>query len=407
VTTAEAQEWGEPGDGTEQHVVTPWTGGPPPADLRRTRRARLAEALVEAELDALLVTDPVNIRYLSGLVSSNAAILVRADGSGVLATDARYAGAAEPLADGVELLVLRAVTTALAERAHADGLGRLGVEAHHVTLAQATSLRSAHPGIVESEGLVERLRLVKDPFELSALRHACALSAEALDDLLHGQVAGRSERELARDLEFRMLALGADGVAFPSIVAAGVHGAVPHHSPTDAVVAPGALLTIDFGAEVGGYHADCTRTVLVGGRAGRGSAGAVAWQEEVYGVVAAAQQAGLTAAVAGASAFEVDAATRRVVADAGYGDAFVHGTGHGVGLQIHEAPWLMARAVAGPTGTLTVGTCCTVEPGVYLAGRGGVRIEDTIALVAEAPAAPTVLTRLAGEDVATLRVVDP
>ncbi len=334
------------------------------------RRVRLASVLAEREMDAALVTGAENVTYLTGVVSSNAALLVRRDGSAVLATDDRYATAAAATCPDVEVLTARAVAAVLAERAAETG-GRLGLERHHVTLAQSDAITEVARDSLEVVDLamaVEALRATKDEAEVALVAHACAISVQALTDLLQHPLVGRAERRIARDLEARMLGLGADALAFDTIVASGPNGAVPHHSPSDRQVQPGDLLTIDFGAKVAGYHADCTRTVLVSGPGEQ-------WQREVYELVARAQRAGVAALASGRSTRDVDTAAREVIVDGGYGDFFVHGLGHGVGLQIHEPPWLMSSESA--AGTLPSRTTVTVEPGIYLPGRGGVRIEDT------------------------------
>jgi Xaa-Pro aminopeptidase len=334
------------------------------------RRAALAAVLAETDVDAYLVTSAVNVTYLSGVVSSNAACLVSADGSTVVATDNRYAEAAAASLPDAEVLTDRAVASALVARAATTG-GRLAIERHHVTLAVAAGIEAAageRLSLVDGKGAVEALRAHKEPEEVALVEQACAVSVRALDDLLAGALLGRSEQEIARDLEARMLLLGADGLAFDTIVASGPNGSVPHHSPGSRVVERGDLLTIDFGARVGGYHADCTRTVLVAGP-GEG------WQREVYEVVRTAQRAGVEALAPGRSVAEVDAAARDVIAEHGYAEFFVHGLGHGVGLEIHEPPWLTGGPTS--TGTLPGRTTVTVEPGIYIPGRGGVRIEDT------------------------------
>jgi Xaa-Pro aminopeptidase len=338
-----------------------------PAALE-TRRHRLGDHLVSRGLDACLVSHPVNVTYLTGLVSSNAACLVGADGSVTLATDDRYVAAAQSL--GVDVATARDVVGALVDRAVPTG-GRLAVEQHHLTMVQGRALRAATAGraeIADSEHAVESLRAVKEPAEVAAVAEACEISVHALRTLLDGPLRGRTEREIARDLEATMLRLGADGLAFDTIVAGGPNGAVPHHRPTDREVGAGELLTIDFGATIAGYHADCTRTVVVG------SPGQ-AWQHEIYEVVRDAQASGVAALSPQRPLTEVDAVARGVVVDAGYGPFFVHGLGHGVGLQIHEPPWL--TGAADPAATLPHRTTVTVEPGIYLPGRGGVRIEDT------------------------------
>jgi Xaa-Pro aminopeptidase len=227
-----------------------------------------------------------------------------------------------------------------------------------------------------AEDLVTSLRLVKDDAEVARLEAACAITTRALAGILDELVSpGVTERTVATALERRFVDLGGDGVAFPSIVASGPNGAVPHHEPSDRPLERGELVTIDCGAQVDGYHADCTRTVAIGRPRDTELV-------HVHEVVQAAQAAGRDTVRSGALAADVDAAARSVIADAGYGAAFVHGTGHGVGLQIHEAP-----AVAqGSAATLRPGIVLTVEPGIYLPGRGGVRIEDTVVVTAEPPA---------------------
>ncbi len=338
-----------------------------------SRRAALRGLLRAADVEALLVTDLVNVRYLTGFTGSNASLLVHVDGDAAsrFCTDGRYGAQAAVEVPDLQRVVDRAGPVALAGAAAGLGVSRLGFESDAVTV-------DAHAGLVEAAdaavllhrapGLVARLRLVKDDAETAALRAACAAADAALADLVAagGLRPGRSERDVAYDLETRMRAHGATGPSFETIVAAGPHSAVPHHRPTDASMRRGDLVKMDFGALVGGYHSDMTRTVVLGRAAG--------WQRDLHALVAAAQEAGRAALVPGASVVEVDAAAREVVAAAGYADEFVHGLGHGVGLQIHEAPLLGPTA----TGTVAAGMVVTVEPGVYLPGRGGVRIEDTV-----------------------------
>jgi Xaa-Pro aminopeptidase len=342
------------------------------------RREALRAQLREHELDALLVVDLLNVRYLTGFTGSNAALLVHAaDKAGaerhsVFCTDGRYLTQSGEQVPDLDRVIDRASGVRLAQLAGEDAsrYGRTGFESQHVTVDGLDALADA-AGKVEltrAPGLVEKLRLIKDDTEVEALRMACAAADRALADLLeHGGLRpGRTEREVARELETRMLDHGAAGPSFISIVATGANSAVPHHRPTDAVLKAGDFVKLDFGALVDGYHSDMTRTLVLGKPAG--------WQEEIYELVAASQAAGRAALTVGADVKDVDAASRSVIEDAGYGEQFLHGLGHGVGLEIHEAPSL---AKAGE-GTLAAGMAVTVEPGVYLAGKGGVRIEDTL-----------------------------
>ena len=339
----------------------------------------------------MLVTDLVNVRYLSGFTGSNAALLVFADDrEPVLATDGRYRTQAAQQAPDLEVAIERACGRHLAGRAASAGVRRLGFESHVVTVdgfdALARDAGSAE--LVRASGTVEALREIKDDGELALLRLACEAADAALTDLLQrgGLRPGRTEREVGRELEALMLDHGADGVSFETIVAAGTNSAIPHHRPTDAVLADGDFVKLDFGALVGGYHSDTTRTFVLGRAAD--------WQREIYQLVAAAQQAGRDALQPGAELADIDAAARRVIADAGHGEHFGHGLGHGVGLQVHEAPAINASGA----GTLLAGSVVTVEPGVYLPDRGGVRIEDTLVVADENSGhAPELLTRFPKE----------
>ncbi|MEI7715362.1 MAG: Xaa-Pro peptidase family protein [Mycobacterium sp.] len=362
------------------------------------RRDTLKARLGASGLDALLVSDLTNVRYLSGFTGSNGAMLVFADDrEAVLATDGRYRTQAAEQAPGLEIAIDRAVARHLVGLAAGAGAGRLGFESNVVTvdgfdaLTVALRERNAPSELVRAAGIVEALREVKDAGELALLRLACEAADAALADLVErgGLRPGRTERDVARDLEGLMFDHGAEAVSFETIVAAGPHSAIPHHRPTDAPLADGDFVKIDFGALVAGYHSDMTRTFVLG------KAGKVAdWQREIYQLVADAQRAGREALRAGADLRAVDAAARELIADAGYGEHFGHGLGHGVGLQIHEAPGIGATSA----GTLRAGSVVTVEPGVYLPGRGGVRIEDTLVVPDEtAGHTPELLTKFPKE----------
>lgn len=383
------------------------------------RRARLALLLTERGLPAALITGAANVRYLTGLVSSNAALLIHAaggpgdgDGGGgagglraTLCTDARYEGTAALVCPDLETVIARPVAPTLVRLAAGRGVRELAFEAHHVTVeahaglagtpspqrppdgavppAPAVPVPAAPPApvLVPLGHAVEELRMVKDEHEITLLAEACRITDQAFADVLPSLRPGISEREVAVALERRMVDLGAEAPAFESIVASGPNGAVPHHRPGDRVLRRGDLVTMDFGALYEGYHADMTRTVAIGAVAG--------WQQEIYDLVAAAQSAGAGAARPGASIREVDDAARAIIAEAGYGERFPHGLGHGVGLEIHEAPLL------GPdkTGKLADRIPITAEPGVYLAGRGGVRIEDTLVVRTTGPQVLTTTTK--------------
>jgi Xaa-Pro aminopeptidase len=351
------------------------------------RRAALRERLRALELDALLVTDLLNLRYLTGFTGSNGALLVHAesDERSVFATDGRYGTQSQQQVPDLRRVIDRSIRSRLAKGATEDGAARLGFESHVVTVDGHAALAEVTGAdvLVATSRPVEALRLIKDETEVAVLRAACAAADTALAGLLAegGLRPGRTEREVARDLEARMVAAGAAGPSFETIVATGANSAVPHHRPTDAQLCRGELLKMDFGALVEGYHSDMTRTVVLGAPAG--------WQRELYDLVAAAQAAGRVALRAGADVRDVDAAARDVITHAGHGENFVHGLGHGVGLQIHEAPGLSQFGV----GTLAAGMVVTVEPGVYLAGRGGVRIEDTLVVSDGDPELLTLTTK--------------
>lgn len=343
------------------------------------RRHALAAAIADAGLDAALITRIVNVRYLTGFTGSNAALLVDADGSALLATDGRYRDQATSEAPDVKVRVSRDLHTSLLD----EFSGVLGVETHALSVDQHSALAQHTPDarLVSSGRLVEALREVKDDEEIAALRQACDISVAALTALIDGPIVGRSERELARDLEWGMLQLGAEAIAFETILASGPNSAVPHHRAGDRVLQRGDLLKIDFGARVDGYHADCTRTFALGRAAD--------WQREIHASVLAAQEAGIEAL--GATAVLGDA--RKAVDDSlsrdGHLEHFTTGLGHGVGLEIHEDPYLSSAH----TGKVVPRIALTVEPGIYLSGRGGVRIEDTLITTDGAPLALTDLTK--------------
>jgi Xaa-Pro aminopeptidase len=348
------------------------------------RREALRAAAAAQGLDAVLVTNLLNVRYLTGFTGSNGVLLVRADGADLFGTDGRYTTQAATEVPDVEVLVDRATVAGIARAAVRRGVGRLGYESHDLTVDGLAQLQSVVddaaaggtvPELASVRRAVEGQRAIKDEDEVESLRRACAVADQALAELAaEGALRpGRTELEVSRELDARMLLLGAAAPSFETIVAAGANSAIPHHRPDTTELRDGDFLKLDFGATVDGYHSDMTRTVVL--------KHAADWQREIYELVAAAQSAGRAALAVGADVVAVDAASRDVIAAAGHGEHFTHGLGHGVGLEIHEAPGI------GPlgAGTLAAGMAVTVEPGVYLPGHGGVRIEDTLVVTGDEP----------------------
>ncbi len=350
----------------------PRPGRFPPMDMGG-RLGRVRAAVAGAGCDALLVTNLANVRYLTGFTGSAALVLVGPEQL-LLATDGRYGvQAGEQLATaGVEATI--AVGSHADQRAAlvsaAEGARQLALEAASVSWARQRELAVdwfPRVTLVATEGLVEELRRVKDAGEIARIQEAARMADEALARVRRRLVAGVTEAEVALALDVEMRRLGADGSAFDTIVASGPNGARPHARPSARPIATGELVVIDFGAAVDGYRSDMTRTLCL-------APPASATQLRMVDVVTASQRAGVEAVAAGRPAADVDRACRAVIAEAGWADAFLHGTGHGVGLDIHEAPALAATS----GDTLAAGHVVTVEPGVYLPAHGGVRIEDTV-----------------------------
>ena len=334
---------------------------------------RLRGLFPETGIDALFVTRLVNIRYLTGFTGSAALLLVGPD-EVLFVSDGRYKDqAADQLAAaGVPARIEISGTEQkriVHDDAAAKGYSRVGLEAHGVTWSQQRGFASEwFPAaeLVPTEGLVEGLRRVKDAGEVARIRAACGIADTAFANVADRLRGRPTEVEFGLDLEFEMRRLGAAAMSFEPIVAAGPNGAKPHARPSERRIEPGELLVLDFGCIVDGYCSDMTRTVSVG------DPGPEA--RRMYDVVLEAQKAGRDAVRQGVETAAVDKACRDVIAEAGWADAFLHGTGHGVGLEIHEDP----RVSATGRGTLATGYVVTVEPGVYLTGIGGVRIEDTV-----------------------------
>jgi len=319
-------------------------------------------ALIE---EPLLVTNPKNVVYLAGFESSNAALLV--DQERVqLFTDFRYISAASAV-EGVEVVqTKRAVIGALAERLS----GKIGFEATSVVYADFETLKAGGLDLVPHRGLVESLRAIKDEGELETLRRACTITDRVFERLTGVSFVGRTEREVSWDLTRLFHEEGGEGLAFESIVGAGPTGARPHARAGDRTIGAGELVVIDAGCTVDGYASDYTRTFATGPLDGEA--------REAYEVVLAAQLAGLEAIRADMPAIDADLAARRVVENSPFAGTFGHGLGHGLGLDVHELPRMSPET----TDMLAPGNVVTVEPGVYLEGKFGVRIEDDVVVTA-------------------------
>jgi Xaa-Pro aminopeptidase len=345
-----------------------------PASARLSHfRARLA-AGGESGPDAFLVSNGENRRYLSGFTGSAGTLLVTA-GAARLLTDFRYVEQATAQAPDFEvILVTGAPWPTVAEQASALGVRRLGFESHDLTvdafeqLQDALKEKAAQTSAVPLKGLVEGLRQVKDEAEVDVIRRAVEIGDRAFERVAAGLRPGVTEQEVAWRLEVAMREMGAEGLSFPTIVASGPNGAMPHHRPGDRAVGPGEPVVIDMGCRVEGYCSDMTRTICLG------EPDPQFW--EVYEIVLRAQQACIGGLKAGLTGNQGDALARDVIVKAGHGEHFGHGTGHGVGLAIHEDP----RLTPTPAGAaaLPVGAVVTVEPGIYLPGWGGIRIEDMV-----------------------------
>lgn len=336
------------------------------------------ERLAERLDDPLLVTGLVNVRYLTGLDSSNAALLVEPGGDATLYTDFRYAEAASDV-DGVTFhQTPRYVIAALAELLSRR---RIAVEAPHLSLAFAEQLRSGGVDVVSSAGLVEGLRAVKEPAELDALRRAAAISDRVYDELARQPFVGRTESEMAWWLEQAWHEAGADGPAFDAIVAFGENGARPHAKLRDEPIPEGTLVIVDAGCTVDGYRSDCTRTFFTGEPEGR--------LRELYDLCLRAQLDALAVVRPSAAGRDVDAASRVAIQEAGLAERYGHGLGHGVGLDVHEDPTLRPESDS----VLEVGNVVTIEPGIYLPGDVGVRIEDMVVVTEDGCERLTAVTK--------------
>jgi Xaa-Pro aminopeptidase len=334
---------------------------------------RLRERLEEP----LLVSEPANVRYLSGLASSNAALLIEPDRARLF-TDFRYAETARSV-DGFELVeAKRDLFQTLSE----DLAGTIGFEAASLSFEHYSRLHAGGIEPVPRYGLVEDLRAVKDESELDAIRRAAGVASIAFERFAdEGRLVGRTERELAWRMEQLLHEANAEGVSFPVSVASGPNGAKPHTVPGEREVGRGETVIVDAGCVVDGYCSDCTRTFATGTLPDE--------LKRAYEVCLGAQLAGLEAVRPGASGPGVDSAARDRIEAAGFGDAFGHGLGHGVGLLVHEDPRLAQES----RHTLEAGNVVTVEPGIYLSGLGGIRIEDLVVVTDDGPEIMTTFSK--------------
>ena len=332
------------------------------------RVEKLRQAMQDSALDAVLVTRPENQRYLSGFTGGEAALLITRQ-KALLLTDFRYYDQVAEEAPDFELVKVEDTASEVLKRCLKElEIRALGFESTHVPYAQHQEWRQRTRGTrwIPTKDLVENLRLVKDEQELQKMTKAIEIADRACDHMREFIQPGMSEKEVAWELEAHMRTHGAEGVAFSLIVASGPNGAKPHAVPGDRKIQHGEPIVIDMGATFEGYHSDLTRTMCVGEPDER--------LQEIYGIVLHAQLAAEQGAKPGMTGKELDALARRIVVEAGYGEQFGHGLGHGVGLAIHEGPGVSWRS----DDALREGMVCTIEPGIYITGWGGVRIEDMV-----------------------------
>lgn len=340
--------------------------------MLKSRRQKLLRFFDEWELDLLLIEHPLNLRYLAGFSGSEGALLLTPEG-GWFICDSRYTLQAGKEVSGLTVVERSQRQEAIADLARQAGGQRLGFEAAHTTVSNHQGLATRLPelALVAVGPELDTVRDCKDADELARLAAVAELASGALETILPLLSPGMLEAELALQLEFEMRRRGAERCGFDTIVASGVRGAMPHGRASDKAIQAGELVTIDFGAVLHGYHSDETVTVAVGSVSER--------QQQVYEVVLAAHDMAIEAIKPGVSCRAVDAVARNYIREQGFGDYFGHGLGHGVGLDIHEKPVLSPRCDA----VLAEGMVCTVEPGIYIPGFGGVRIEDTVVVTAD------------------------
>lgn len=344
-------------------------------DTSSRRLTRLRERMADLDVDGFLVSSAANRRYLSGFTGSNGYLAIT-DSEAVLATDFRYIEQAQVESPGFDVYQIRGGEPWFPDVAVELEMRRVGFEADEMSVAAYSRLRSA---VEESEsglevefeetvGVVEWIRAVKDDHELTTLRRAVEIADEAMASVRSEVRVGMTERDIAWALHQEMRMLGAEGPSFDTIVAVGPNAALPHHRAGETAVQPREPIVIDMGANYLGYRSDLTRTFVVGEPDDR--------FRHIYGIVLRAQQAAIDAASPGMTGEEIDSVAREVIDDAGYGDEFGHGLGHGVGLVIHERPMVVPKS----DDVVENGMVFTVEPGIYIPGWGGIRIEDVVVM---------------------------
>lgn len=368
-----------------------------PGENHLARHARLRDELRAASLDALVITSLPNVAYLTGLFASTAALLVSGEEIRLF-IDGRYLAPAQARVAALHGLSLTLIASggsleeSIAEAAMGHRGGRVGIEASHMTVRQHRFLETrlaalgSPEGLVETDGLVENLRNVKDSWEIARLRDAAQRLSEAAKCIIPKALAGMRERDVAAVIEAELRRVGFDKPAFDTIVASGPNSAIPHYRSGDRQLEAGDLVVLDFGGMLDGYAVDLSRTIVMGRPAPRA--------QRLLDAVVAAQQAAFEASHVGRAATEVDEAARQALERAGLGEAFSHGTGHGLGLEVHERPRVSRYRPGLPEEPLEAGMVFTLEPGAYLAGWGGVRIEDDVVVTSGGPEWLTDVPRL-------------
>ena len=337
-----------------------------------TRIARAKELMSKHEVDGILLKDESTIRYLTGF-TGDSSLLYLSSKRALLITDGRYTEQAQQEMKYFEAYEYKptgseSIWEAAVNFAKEDGLKALGFDGSHYSFTEYNILKNLLDTIQLKSMDFSGIRIIKDGKELEYLLRAALIADQAFTKLLEEIKPGVSEKELAAKLEYYMRVLGSEKVSFDTIVASGARSALPHGAASEKIIEAGDFVTFDFGAVYKGYHSDMTRTIVVGK--------ASPWQKEIYDIVEKAQAKGMKAARLGMTGKELDAIVREVIEKSGYGDNYIHGTGHGVGLEIHELPNINKRGEQ----KLQAGMIFSIEPGIYIPHKGGVRIEDTVVL---------------------------